>query len=173
MLKSERLSALEAIHADTDATIFQVASQAGTAIEEAQPLMTVVPLNSPLEAEVQIANEDIGLVRVGMPARIKIGAFPFERYGWLVGRVRAISPDSQLSVPQSAQTGQTQSPAPQSAYRAFVAVTGSKLHDLGPTFRLLPGMTVNAELQLGTRSVASYLFDPLRRHFATSLSEPR
>ncbi|MHC1713753.1 MAG: HlyD family efflux transporter periplasmic adaptor subunit [Solidesulfovibrio sp.] len=66
----------------------------GSVAKEGDAIMTLVPLNLPLEAEVSIDTKDIGYVRLEDPARLKLDAFPFQRHGTLEGRLRVVTEDA-------------------------------------------------------------------------------
>jgi len=85
----------------------------------AQPgtvLLSLVPQSEPLVAEVSIENKDIGFGE-GQPVRLKLAAYPFQKYGMLEGVVKTVSADSSArdaSTPAGASTrGQTSDSAPQ------------------------------------------------------------
>jgi hemolysin D len=81
----------------------------GQVVTTGQSLMTIVPLDSPIEIEAMIQNKDIGFVEPGQPAVVKVESFPFTRYGTIDGTVLKVSRDavdereaSALSDPDSA-----------------------------------------------------------------------
>jgi multidrug resistance efflux pump len=57
-------------------------------------LLTLVPKEETLRAEVWVSNEDIGFVRQGQPVKLKFAAFPFQKYGMVEGTVEHVSADS-------------------------------------------------------------------------------
>jgi hemolysin D len=63
---------------------------AGTVVSAGTVLVTLVPAGDALEAEVLVRNEDAGFVREGQRARLKIGAFPFQKYGLVEAEVLRI-----------------------------------------------------------------------------------
>lgn len=65
----------------------------GSVVREGEAIMTLVPLDLPIEAEVLIDPKDIGYVRVGDSCRLKLEAFPFQRHGTLQGTLRTVSDD--------------------------------------------------------------------------------
>ena len=69
--------------------------------------MDLVPLNSPLVAELFVSNQDIAQVKSGMAARIKIDAFPERDYGTLEGEVATVPKTaiSQAGAGGASQTG--------------------------------------------------------------------
>jgi hemolysin D len=147
-----------------DAVVLEVADRAvGSVVEAAQPLATLMPADAPIEAEVEIPAGQVGEVRVGDPARVKLEAFPFQKHGFLDGSVRVISEDA---FPREGSGGQL-------VYRVRVALgdTGGLRH-VRPNLRLLPGMTLAAEVKVGSRSVLSYFLYPIIRALDESLEEP-
>ncbi|HVC94836.1 MAG TPA: HlyD family efflux transporter periplasmic adaptor subunit [Pirellulales bacterium] len=57
--------------------------------------------------EVELASEDVGLLRTGMPTMIKFDAFDFQRYGTMAGEVSYLSPDSTPADPMQPKRGAT------------------------------------------------------------------
>ena len=66
----------------------------GAVVQPGTVLLSLVPRNEPLLAEVSIQNEDIGFVREGQPVRVKLSTHPFQKYGTLEGVVRTVIADS-------------------------------------------------------------------------------
>jgi hemolysin D len=156
--------------APADAVVLDVAQRSiGSVVREAEPLFTLVPLDVPLEAEVTIASRDIGQLGADEPARIKLDAFPFQKHGTATGVVRTISQDAFAS---GNKDEKGVNPAAPMVYRARIRLTDTTLRSVPATFRLLPGMTVVAEIKVGRRSVLSYFMYPLLRGLDESLREP-
>ena len=158
--------------APADAAVLDIAQRSiGSVVKEAEPLFSLVPLNVPLEAEVSVAARDIGHLALNDPARIKFDAFPFQKHGTLEGKVLSISQDS--FSPQSGSGSGGDSPAPAAPYyKVRIALGPMQLKALPENFRLLPGLTVEAEINAGDRSVISYFLYPLLRGLDESLHEP-
>src|SRR5690606_30596423 len=121
---------------------------------EAEPLVTLVPLDVPLEAEVSISSRDIGRVGVDEIVRIKFDAFPFQKHGTATGSIRTISRDAFMP---SAADGTVEQPY----FRTRIRLDDVRMRIGGGEAKLLPGMTVTAEIKVGRRTVASYLLYPL------------
>ncbi len=170
LAKASRRSELVELAAVSDAIVKDVAPLSeGSVLRQAETFCTLVPIDGAggaLEAEVAIAAKDIGHIRVGNAVRMKLAAFPFQRHGFLDGEVRMVSPDA--FVPQAADRPE----AGEAYYKARVRLTSTRLRDVGSQFRLLPGMTLEAEILVGTRRVASYILDPVLRGLHESMSEP-
>jgi len=134
----------------------------GTVVAPGTVLMTLVPRDEPLQAEVWIANVDAGFVEPEQPVRVKVASFPFQRYGMVDGVVRQVSADATDRGTEGAP-GRA-SPAPQPlVYRALVELKSLSVERAGARYPLAPGMQVAAEIHLGTRSVIEYLLSPIRK----------
>lgn len=156
--------------APADAVVLDIAQRSvGSVVREAEPLFTLVPLDVPLEAEVTIASRDIGQLGADEPVRLKLDAFPFQKHGTAAGVIRTISQDAFVS---GNKDEKGVNPAAPMVYRARVRLTDTTLRSVPPTFRLLPGMTVVAEIKVGRHSVLSYFLYPLLRGLDESIREP-
>ena len=94
-MKADEKAKLQHLVAPVTGTVQQLAVHTlGGVVTPAQPLLVVVPADSELEIEAMISNRDIGFVREGQEAQIKVDTFPFTRYGLLSGRVLHVSGDA-------------------------------------------------------------------------------
>ncbi|ANL75719.1 HlyD family secretion protein (plasmid) [Rhizobium phaseoli] len=160
-----------ALTAPADAVVLDLAQRSvGSVVREAEPVVTLVPINVPLEAEVSINTRDIGRVAVGKEARIKLDAYPFQKYGTASGEVRTISQDTFLTgqQEQTATPGQPAAPF----FKARILLADTRLNVADVPVRLLPGMTVSTEIKVGNRTVISYFLYPLLRGLDSAIREP-
>ena len=156
---------VEYIHlkAPCDAVVHEIASfSPGSAVREAEALITLVPINDNLELEAEIRPQDIGKVKQGADVRIKLTAYPFQKYGTLKGKVRNISEDT-LEKPVANQT--------MKYYRARISISG-KLHGVEESFRLIPGMEAQCEIKCDRRRVIEYILHPLIKALDEAAREP-
>jgi hemolysin D len=169
--KAEKRKNLIIMVAPVDAVVLDVAKRSiGSVVREAEPLITLVPLDAPLEVEVQIDAADVGFVKTGDAVRVKIDAYPFQKHGTLPGRVFVVSEDAFARDPaQMRAAGQTSD----AYYLGRIRLESTKLAKTGDKFRLLPGLTLSAEIIVGRRSVISYFLYPLIRALDESIREPR
>jgi hemolysin D len=165
---SDRLKG-RTLTAPVDGTVQELAVHTiGGVVGPGQTLMRIAPSGAPVEVEARLANKDIGFVRAGMPAEIKVQTFPFTRYGLIKAVVTSVSRDA-VTDPRAADTGAA-SPGGQGA------ASGEDLHYLmrlrldqdtmnidGRPVRLTPGMAVTAEIRTGRRRVVDYVLSPLAR----------
>jgi HlyD family secretion protein len=129
----------------------------GAVVAPGTVLLTVVPKDEPLVAEVRIRHDDIGFVEVGQSVKIKLAAFPFQKYGMLKGTVRTLAPDVSEATTQDAK-----SPAPADlGFKAVIVLDSQHLKARGQPFVLNPGMQIVAEIRQGERTVMEYLLSPV------------
>lgn len=165
LLKAEKRHKLVTLVSPATAVVLDVAKLSlGSVAKAAEPLFTLVPLEAELEAEVQIDSLDVGYVKLSDVARVKLDAYPFQRHGTLEAKVRTISEDAFRR--QSAEVGLD------AYYLSRLSIGNTPLKNMPAQARLLPGMTLTAEVVVGKRSVISYLLWPLTKALDESIQEP-
>jgi adhesin transport system membrane fusion protein len=132
----------------------------GQSVGSNQPLMKLVPTGGGLVIEARVANRDIGQIRLGQPAKIKVQAYDFLRYGTLAGSVERIAADATVDP----KTGAL-------AYGITVHTDDAELGQGENRFSVVPGMAVEVDLLVGQRTVLSYLTDRIFRLKATAFRE--
>ena len=166
--KAQRMMSYVELRSPEDAVVHDIAPMSiGSAVREAETLITLVPLSGTLEVEAEIRAEDIGRIRIGDSCRIKLSAFPFQKYGTLSGTVRVISEDAFSRPP--AESRLELSP---SFYRARITIAESEDNRYDLMKRLIPGMEVQAEIRVGTRRIIEYLVNPLIKSLDEAIHEP-
>ena len=124
----------------------------GGVAKPGEPLIQVVPLDDTLLVEALIRPEDIAFLSPGQPARVRLTAYNFTRYGSLDARLVNIGADA-IEMPK---TGELR-------YRVQVRTSGA-LHDAdGKPLPVIPGMVAEVDILNGKRSVLSYLIEPVIR----------
>jgi hemolysin D len=136
--------------APVDGTVQELKTHTiGAVVTTADKLMTVVPDGTPLVIEARIENKDIGFVRQGQQAEVKIDAYPFTRYGTVAARLDqvgkdAVQDDKGLRFP------------------ARLKPATMDLMINGEQRPLLPGMTVAVEIKTGFRTVLDFVLAPVK-----------
>ena len=164
---SHRVAQLE-LRAPADGTVKDLATHtAGTVAAPGSILMTLVPRGERLFAEVWVGNADVGFIRPGQEAKLKLAAFPFQKYGLLNGRVEQVGADAtDLPVAGArAESASSRDRTMSAAYRMLVGLEAQALATGERIYSLSPGMQVSAEINLGTRSVLEYLLSPVQKAF--------
>ena len=138
---------------------------AGTVVSPGTILLTLVPRNDPVKAEVWVTNEDAGWVEVNQKVKIKLAAFPFNKYGMVNGHVEYVSPDA-AELPDTRERDRKDTREhvmPPSGFRTLVVLDSPYLERDGKQFRVSAGMVVSAEVNLGSRTVMEYLLSPVEK----------
>ncbi len=153
------------LRASQDSVVKDLATHtAGTVVQPGTVLLTLVPKEETLRAEVWVSNEDIGFVRQGQPVKLKFAAFPFQKYGMVEGTVEHVSADAaDGNTNGSAPNDKAQKQGQPLVYKALVTLKAMNLEMDGARFALGAGMQTSAEIMLGTRTVAEYLLSPVQK----------
>jgi membrane fusion protein len=131
-------------------------ARVGLAPASDQPLLSIAPQGSPLEARLLVPTRAAGFLKIGQPARLQIEAFPFQRFGFVEGRIVDISrtvtrPDE--AVFPIAMT--------EPVYEVRVRFSRHYIDAYGERRALQPGMALRADLPIDRRRLWQQLFDPL------------
>ena len=168
--KQQYRNGLLELKAPQDGIIKDVATHTiGTVISPGTILMTLVPKDEILRAEVWVSNQDVGFIHQGQPTKVKLASYQFQKYGMVQGEVAHLSADATDANQQG--TGASAPPSAKSpngqpyAYRALVDLKAQELIVNGIKHALSPGMQVTAEIHLGTRTILEYLLSPVMGAF--------
>jgi membrane fusion protein, hemolysin D len=137
----------------------------GAVLQPGTVLMTIVPANEPLRAEVWLDNRDRGFIHEGQKVRVKVAPYPFQKYGMVEGVVKYVSADASESQRNPGPEAQNGPPTPAYQFRSIVELQEQALEADGARHKLMPGMQVDAEISLGERTVMEYLLSPVRKAF--------
>ena len=163
--KASRHKDLVQIVAPADAVVLTRAKvSVGSVLREGDTLMILVPLDAPIEAEITIASSQVGFVRAGDPVTLKVDAFNFVEHGFAEGRLNWISEGS-FSVNDESQPVEPY-------YKARASIDRLKFTHVPAGFRLIPGMTLAADVHIGDRSVLAYVVTGAARGLSGAMREP-
>jgi membrane fusion protein, hemolysin D len=165
LAKAARHHDLVRLAARDDAVVLRLAKlSVGSVLKEADPFITLAPLRSPVEAEVHILARDVGFCRPGDKVTLKLDPFHFVEHGTASGALRWIS--------EGAFTQDENGSATDAYYKARIALTEVNLKSVPNNFRLVPGMTLTADIQVGTRSAFMYIWRGVIRGVGEAMREP-
>ena len=160
LAKAGQRDRLMQLRAPVAGTVQQLAVHTvGGVVTPAQPLLAIVPSDDGVEIEATVLNKDIGFVRPGQRATVKIDSFPYTRYGYLEATVESVSHDAA----QDEKAGLV--------FPARVKLASAELNINGTRVTLSPGMSLSVEIKTGRRRVIDYLLSPLQSHAQESLRE--
>lgn len=143
------------------ALLFACFARMDIVVTAAQPILTLVPANTPLELEAQVLNRDIGHVRVGQRVINKVETYDFTRYGYIEGEVQWVGTDAVqdqklgLIYPVRIKLTRTDTPNTVNGRRGVVTA----------------GMNVTADIRTDERRLIEYLLAPMLRYKQEALRE--
>lgn len=131
----------------------------GSVVEPGQTIMKIVPVEDELIVETRISPRDIGYIRVGQRADVKVDTYESTRFGSVRGTVEQLS----------ASTYFDESGNPY--YRAEITLDQDYLGVKDKQFVIIPGMTVQADIKTGSKTILDYLLRPISRGFNEAFTE--
>jgi adhesin transport system membrane fusion protein len=134
-------------------------STQGGVLKAGEPAVEIVPADSKLIFETKIKPNDIGFIKVGQKAFIKLSTYDFSIFGSLSGRVEVVGSDS---IPN--EKGET-------FYIVKVELEDKPVTSTGLSLELISGMTAQIDIITGKRSVLSYLTSPITKTLDTAMRE--
>jgi HlyD family secretion protein len=174
LAKAQKMRDLTSLDAPEDGIVTQIGQvskgsvQSGAAGSSASlqqpPLVTLMPTNAPLDVELDISTQDVGFIRKGDPATLKVDAFPYIRFGTVRAKV--------ISISESSYTTDINGTAEQPFFKVRVTVTGYQLRNVPKDYRLVPGMSLSGDILVGERTLWSYITEGAMRTALESMREP-
>lgn len=122
----------------------------GQVIEPGGLLMRIVPVDEDLRAEVRIATKDIGHVAEGQDVTVKVSSYEYTRFGAVPGSLSKIAATSTLDE----QTNEAY-------FKGWVSLDQPYVGNEPGRYRVVPGMSVQADIQTGEKTLLDYLLKPL------------
>ena len=131
----------------------------GSVLKQGDPFLTLMPLNTTMEAEIKISSRDIGFARAGDRCVLSIDAFNPGEHGTAEGKV--------LWVSDGAFTTSDDNQVVDAYYKARCSVDRTDFVGVPANFRLIPGMTLTGDVMVG-QALGRDVSD--RRHAAARLA---
>jgi hemolysin D len=182
LVKADRMLEYMTLRAPTAGAVHAIAvTTVDQVVKPGQQLMQIVPSDSGLEIVAYVANTDIGFIRKGDPATIKLAAFTYGTYGAIDGTVTDVANDALAlqgkatlqsssldgtyrQTSQAQMTGKLQFPITVRAARSTMAVANGEIP-------LVSGMSVSVEILTEYRRGIDYIASPLLELFSSAAHE--
>jgi membrane fusion protein, hemolysin D len=185
LAKAEARLARTRLYAPTDGVVQQMAvTTVGQVVTTGQQLIVLTPIGGKLQVEALVANLDIGFVKLGQDAAIKVDAFPFTRFGALHGKVVKIASaaiseqDAKRDLANATASANVAPEAPSApgqpesfVFPVTVSLDETAMKIDNAMIPLTPGMTVTVEIKTDSRRVIDYLLSPLAKIGSEALRE--
>ncbi len=135
----------------------------GGVVRQGDTVMELLPGGNNLIVETKIMPADIGFVKIGQTASVKLDAYDYSIFGGMQGQVHYISPDV---LTEDTKQG------PMTYYRVRIMITGTEFKgDKANQIHIRPGLTASVEIKAMDRTVLSYLTKPLTKTMSMSMGE--
>ena len=134
----------------------------GGIVTDAQPLMMIVPDGTGLEFEVWADNKDIGFIKEGQEAEVKVSTFNFQKFGMVKAVVDEIGADAYSDKTDVERNKK---------YRLTLNILQDDINIFGQKADLTPGMEVTAEIKIKEKRIIDFFLDPFRRYTSEALRE--
>lgn len=149
------------VTAPQDGTVTAILAEPGQSVST-QPLLTILPKDTQLEAHLYAPSRAAGFVEPGQPVRIRYAAFPYQKFGQYDGRVLSVSRTSLAPQELPAQLANPQTSAsPEPLYRIQVALASQAALAYGKPQPLTSGMQLEADVRQDTRTLLEWVLEPL------------
>jgi HlyD family secretion protein len=147
----ERQAGQLLVRASRSATVAALKVRAaGTVVNPGEPLMQLLPAGCGLLCEARVANRDVGHLKPGLPVKLKLDAFPMQKYGVVPGHVLKISPDAE----PDAQAGYL--------YKLECSLDRQRLEGEGREVTLFPGPEAQVQVVTRQETLLELALRPLR-----------
>lgn len=139
------------VRAPYDGVIGAVVAEPGQAVETSAVLASLMRADAPLQAHLYAPSSAIGFVRTDQAVLLRYHAFPYQKFGQQPGHVLQVS---RTPLPGPAAAGEPM-------YRITVALDRQSVDAYGAPQPLVPGMQLDADVQLDRRRLIEWIFEPL------------
>ncbi|WP_374594006.1 HlyD family type I secretion periplasmic adaptor subunit [Aquabacterium sp.] len=129
----------------------------GGVVQPGAAILEIVPVGKRMLVEAKVKPADMGFIKIGLPAEVKLNAYDYYTYGGIKGVIEYISPDT-LGDDKDKNT-----PQDTSYYRVLVRADQSTLQAGGKSIAVMPGMTASIEMRTGERTVLEYMLKPMMK----------
>lgn len=149
--------------APADGTVTDVTIIAGQAAVSGTPLMSIMPKLSPLQARLYAPSKSLGFIHVGSEVKIRLDAFPFQKFGTASGHVSRIAdaptPVNEFTSNTTMMPKSTQNQDP--LFAIVVDLDNEYVNAYGRREHLRAGMQLDGDVQLDRRKLYEWLLEPL------------
>ena len=147
----------ETIKAPVAGTIYKVKATKGP-VQSGEELLSILPQGEELMLEVKVLNRDIGFIREGMRAKVKLAAFPFQEFGVVEGEVVEISPNAIVDKDLGL------------VFPTRIRLNKHSIQVRGLEVAFTPGMSASGEIVTRKKSILTLIIEPVTRRFSEAFS---
>ncbi|MFQ4144639.1 HlyD family efflux transporter periplasmic adaptor subunit [Chlorogloeopsis sp. ULAP02] len=147
----------ETIEAPVSGTIYGIKATKGP-VQAGEELLSILPDGEELLLEVKVLNRDIGFIREGMKAKVKMATFPFQEFGTVDGEVVQVSPNAIVDKDLGL------------VFPTRIKLNKHSMMVRGKEVAFTPGMAASGEIVTRQKSVLTFILEPVTRRFSEAFS---
>jgi HlyD family secretion protein len=148
------------LRAPADGSVTSLDVRVGDVVDAGQPVLAVAEQRG-FRIDVAALSEDVGHLRVGMPVRVKLDAYDYQKYGTVAGRVVFVSPDSAVGREAASERVPT--------YTVKISLDDDQVGRGENVGRIKLGMTGVAEIITDRESILSLLVRSIRQSISLAI----
>ncbi|BAV75590.1 putative secretion protein [Pseudomonas chlororaphis subsp. aurantiaca] len=135
----------------------------GQTVDSSRPLMSIVPADSRLQAELYAPSKAIGFIHAGDPVMVRYQAYPYQKFGQHRGNVMSVSKTTLSAADLASMTGSVPGLGldGEQIYRIRVDLEAQSVLAYGKPRPLQTGMLVEADILQETRHLYEWVLEPL------------
>ena len=143
------------VRSPIDGIVFELpVTKPGEVLQPGQRIARIAPEDTGFILKATMPVKETGLLKTGMPVKVKFDAYPFQEYGVVPGKVSWISPDSKV---------ESATPGTPETYELKIALDKPYIENGSRRILLTPGQTANAEVIVRQRRAIDLLLDPFKK----------
>ncbi len=147
----------ETVEAPFDGIVYNIKATRGP-VQSGEELLSMLPKGEAIELEAKVLNRDIGFIREGMRAKVKLATFPYQEFGIVEGVVEKVSPNSIVEKDVGL------------VFPVRIHLNKQSINVRGKYVDLTPGMAATAEIVTRQKSILTFLIEPVTRRFSEAFS---
>ncbi len=147
----------ETIKSPVAGTVYKIKATKGP-VQSGEELLSILPDGEELQLEVKVLNRDIGFIRQGMKAKVKMATFPFQEFGTIEGEVVKVSPNAIVDKDLGL------------VFPTRIKLSKHSVILRGQEVQFTPGMSANGEIVTRQKSVLTFITEPISRRFEEAFS---
>jgi membrane fusion protein len=133
-----------------------IAVRPGDTVEAGANLATIIPRDGAFEAHLAVPSAAIGFASANQEVRMRVAAYPYQRFGYLTGKVRVVEHGPLAEGPVGNKEGT------EPFYRIAVSLDRQTIYANGKERPFKPGMRLEAVIRQDRRRLIHWMLDPVR-----------
>ncbi|KST68528.1 HlyD family efflux transporter periplasmic adaptor subunit [Mastigocoleus testarum] len=147
----------ETITAPVSGTVYNIKATKGP-VQSGEELLSILPEGEELMLQVKVRNRDIGFIRQGMKAKVKMATFPFQEFGTVNGEVVEISPNATVDEELGL------------VFPTRIKLSKHAMMVKDQEVMFTPGMVATGEIVTRKKSILTFIVEPVTRRFSEAFS---